>query len=343
MFKEHPASKRSVTKRKPVFGIGIGNWKIKSIEYSRNSIVGYTVPYHVHNDFLQITAEIGVIGGLLYLMIYLMPIYRIVIKLKDGVLDNLNLVYFLIISTIFKSLSGNHEISIQDLQNDASLFFKNIHKDDIDMFDSTFKDSAKTLKDWNIEYRVNVPKKGLCWLRSHSKPEKLDDGTIIWYGAVTDITNLKTIEIDKNKNEQLLLQQSKMAAMGEMLGNIAHQWRQPLSTISTAATGAKLQKEMDCLTDNELYSALTSINTSAQHLSSTIDDFRDFIKGERQQKRLAIKNLIEKFVHLIEASAKIHDIQVVLQIEEDFVIKSYENELLQCFMNLFNNSKDILF
>jgi len=85
----------------PVFGIGIGSWKIKSIEYSRNSIPGYTVPYHVHNDFLQITAEIGVIGGLLYLMIYLVPIYRIAIKLKDGVLDNLNLVYILIISAIF--------------------------------------------------------------------------------------------------------------------------------------------------------------------------------------------------------------------------------------------------
>ena len=84
----------------PVFGIGIGNWKIKSIEYSRNSIAGYTVPYHVHNDFLQISAEIGVVGGLLYLMIYLMPIYHIAIKLKDGVLDNLNLVYLLIISAI---------------------------------------------------------------------------------------------------------------------------------------------------------------------------------------------------------------------------------------------------
>ena len=109
--------------------------------------------------------------------------------------------HFLYVS---KGVEEIYEISIQDLQNDASLFFKNIHKDDIDMIDSTLKDSAKTLKDWNIEYRVNVPKKGLCWLNGHSKPEKLDDGTIIWYGAVTEITNLKTIEIDKNKNEQLL-------------------------------------------------------------------------------------------------------------------------------------------
>lgn len=85
----------------PIIGIGVGNWKIKSIQYAGDSVVGYTVPYHVHNDFLQIFAEIGIIGGLTYLMIYLIPIYRIVIKLKDRVLDNLNLIYLLIISAIF--------------------------------------------------------------------------------------------------------------------------------------------------------------------------------------------------------------------------------------------------
>ncbi len=95
----------------PVFGIGIGNWKIKSIEYAGNSVPGYTVPYHAHNDFLQITAEIGIIGGLLYLMIYLIPIFHTVKKLKDGVLDNLSLVYFLIISAIFVDSMLNFPIA----------------------------------------------------------------------------------------------------------------------------------------------------------------------------------------------------------------------------------------
>ena len=83
-----------------LLGIGIGNWKIKSIQYAGIQF-GYTVPYHVHNDFLQIFAEIGIIGGLTYLLIYLIPIYRIVIKLKDRALDNLNLIYLLIISAVF--------------------------------------------------------------------------------------------------------------------------------------------------------------------------------------------------------------------------------------------------
>lgn len=85
----------------PAFGIGVGNWKIKSIHYAGNTVNGYTVPYHTHNDFLQISAEIGVIGGIIYLMIYLIPIYRVLIKLKNKVLDNQNLVYLLIISAVF--------------------------------------------------------------------------------------------------------------------------------------------------------------------------------------------------------------------------------------------------
>ncbi len=85
----------------PIFGIGIGNWKIKSIDLAGQSVVGYTVPYHVHNDFLQISAEIGIIGGLFYLLIYMIPVYRLIIRCKDKVLDNLNLAYVLIISAIF--------------------------------------------------------------------------------------------------------------------------------------------------------------------------------------------------------------------------------------------------
>ena len=85
----------------PILGIGVGNWKIKSIEYAGNTVSGYTVPYQAHNDVLQITAEIGIIGGLLYLMIYLIPIYRILIEQNLKVLDNLNLVYLLIISAVF--------------------------------------------------------------------------------------------------------------------------------------------------------------------------------------------------------------------------------------------------
>ena len=80
------------------------------------------------------------------------------------------------------------------------------------------------------------------------------------------------------KQQKLLLQQSKMAAMGEMLQNIAHQWRQPLSLISTASTGLLVKKEMGIPTTiEEDIKILNTINDATQHLSETINAFRDFL------------------------------------------------------------------
>ena len=152
------------------------------------------------------------------------------------------------------------------------------------------------------------------------------------------------IEYEDNKRNQeyLLMQQSKMAAMGEMIGNIAHQWRQPLSVISTAATGSKIQKEMDCLTDNELYSALTSINTSAQHLSSTIDDFRDFFNPSNN--KISEFNISETFIKtltLVKAQFTAKNIEIIQNIEE-YQISSIQNELIQVLINILNNARDAL-
>ncbi len=153
--------------------------------------------------------------------------------------------------------------------------------------------------------------------------------------SIVDITTLK-------QQEEQLLQQAKLVSMGEMIGNIAHQWRQPLSVISTSASGIKVQKEYGILEDSFLFEACDSIDKNVQYLSQTIDDFRNFIKGDRVKKRFSIQELIDSFTHLIEASAKSHEIKIVQNIQKDFIFEGYENELKQCFMNIYNNSKDIL-
>ena len=87
-------------------------------------------------------------------------------------------------------------------------------------------------------------------------------------------------DITQNKQKEIsLAEQSKLASMGEMIGNIAHQWRQPLSVISTAATGMQLQKEFDLLKDADFYKICELINENVQYLSQTIDDFKNFIKN----------------------------------------------------------------
>ena len=154
--------------------------------------------------------------------------------------------------------------------------------------------------------------------------------------------SLKQQIIQNKQKDKILSEQSKMVAMGEMIGNIAHQWRQPLSVISTAATGIIIQKEYDILEKGNLVETCNTINDNAQYLSRTIDDFKNFIKGDRIKKVFSLKKGIESFLHLVESSVKNNQIEIVLDLEENIQIDGYENELTQCFINIFNNAKDAL-
>ncbi len=149
--------------------------------------------------------------------------------------------------------------------------------------------------------------------------------------------------VEKNRLQyQQMLQQTKLASMGEMIGNIAHQWRQPLSVISTGATGMQVQKQYGHLSDKEFDDTCTMIDKNAQYLSKTIDDFRNFIKGDRKKNNFNLKNNINSFINLVEGSIKSNDICIILNLQEDININGYENELTQCIINIYNNAQDIL-
>jgi signal transduction histidine kinase len=146
---------------------------------------------------------------------------------------------------------------------------------------------------------------------------------------------------EKNKQQHMLSQQAKMAAMGEMLGNIAHQWRQPLSVITTAATGMKLQKEFDALDDESFERAVDNITNSALYLSKTIDDFRNFFKSDKTEVSFDMEEIFDKVFKLMEGQFKTNDIIFIKKIEK---IKAFglENEFIQALINILNNSKDAL-
>jgi len=165
---------------------------------------------------------------------------------------------------------------------------------------------------------------------------KISKKFIIYRTKIED-ENGKIIE-----KERLLIRQSKMAAMGEMIGNIAHQWRQPLSAISASATGLKIQKELDNLSASELDSSLTAINDSVQYLSKTIDDFRSFLNpNNKERKSFMISNSLDKALNLVSSQFSAKEIEIIKDIE-DYELYSIENELVQVFINLLNNAKDIL-
>ena len=142
------------------------------------------------------------------------------------------------------------------------------------------------------------------------------------------------------KMEKDLMKSEKMAALGEMIANIAHQWRQPLSVISTGVTGMKVQKEYGLLSDEEFNKTCEAINDNTQYLSKTIDHFRDFIKGEKNKVEFNLRDNINSFLTLVESSIKMNNINIILDLDENIKINSYPNELLQCLFNIFNNAKD---
>jgi len=146
---------------------------------------------------------------------------------------------------------------------------------------------------------------------------------------------------DINTQQSILSQQSKMAAMGEMIGNIAHQWRQPLSTITTASTGMVLQKELGNLSDDFFFEASNKINASAQHLSKTIDDFRNFFSPNKVKTKFLLKNTFSTTLDLIQAQFRTKDIKIIKHIE-NIEIYAYENELIQALINILNNARDEL-
>jgi len=141
------------------------------------------------------------------------------------------------------------------------------------------------------------------------------------------------------QKENILKHQSKMAAMGEMIENIAHQWRQPLSVISTVATAAKLKKDLKMLDDKEFYETMDIINNSSQHLSNTIDDFRNFFSNDKEVSSFNINTPIDKVIYLINSKLKNRNIQVIKSSLEINIL-GLENEFIQVILNIINNSID---
>jgi len=152
-----------------------------------------------------------------------------------------------------------------------------------------------------------------------------------------DLTDIK-------QKEQMLSQSSKMAQMGEMIGNIAHQWRQPLSVITTAASGIKVKKEFDMLDDAELYKFLDSIDSNANHLSETIDTFRNFIKEKTILKEVIIQDRIDNALNIIDIRLKNQHINLINNIDYSNPIKVIIvlGELSQVIINIINNAIDVL-
>jgi signal transduction histidine kinase len=192
----------------------------------------------------------------------------------------------------------------------------------------------------NFIETITAKDKNIRTLNTSKVPLIDEKGEVIGIlGVVNDITVQLNTQKQIHLQEQLLIQQSKLASMGEMIANIAHQWRQPLSVISSSATGIKLQKELNILDDNSEIKALETINENAQYLSNTIDDFRDFFKKSKTKNIVNVNNLFEKTLKLILTRLKNKEIKIINNCS-NIEIETYASEMIQVIMNIINNAID---
>ncbi len=152
------------------------------------------------------------------------------------------------------------------------------------------------------------------------------------------------------KKDQVMMQQSRLAQLGEMISMIAHQWRQPLAAISSTVVSVKLKSALNKFdlskTDEQeaykryLNDNFEQIETYILTLSNTIDDFRNFYKSEKISTTFLVNDTLEKTLKIIESALTTDNITLIKKFNSKKSIQMYENELLQVFLNLIKNAQD---
>jgi len=227
------------------------------------------------------------------------------------------------------------DVEALNFDADYNNFLKFIHPKDRERVTSNYKNSIKNRNNYTIEYRINCKNNIIKNIEENCMHIYNKEHTIIkTIGTIQNITEMK-------KKDNLIYQQSKMASMGEMIENIAHQWRQPLSVISAATTGIKFKSTFDELKSEDIVITMDHISDSVQHLSQTINDFRDFFKTNKRKTSFLINKIFEKTFTLVTSQFKTEDITIIQNINE-VNFYGFENELIQVLINIINNARDEL-
>ncbi len=158
------------------------------------------------------------------------------------------------------------------------------------------------------------------------------------------LERLIDVEVEKNRQkDKIMFHQSKLALLGEMLNNIAHQWRQPLMEISSIFMPIQARLDFDMEIDRtELLEAINKLNKISKYMSNTIDDFKDFFATNKEKEYFKISEQINSSLSIMSSSLKSNNIMIDIIIKKNPSVCGYKNEYTQVLINLLSNAKDIL-
>ncbi|QOY54539.1 PAS domain S-box protein [Candidatus Sulfurimonas marisnigri] len=168
--------------------------------------------------------------------------------------------------------------------------------------------------------------------------------------VVRDITIENILKIERLVQENRFIEQSRLAQMGEMLSMIAHQWRQPLSAISSTVVNLQMKIELETFNleskesrdaySNYFFDRLVKIEDFVKTLTETIDDFRNFYKPNREPIEVTLQEVVTKALQIIKDSLKSDNVELICKYNSNIKIKTYSNEMMQVVLNILKNAQD---
>jgi PAS domain S-box-containing protein len=247
-----------------------------------------------------------------------------------------------------------------DAAADLGTLMAGVHPEDRDRLQQIPKDASRHEgpEVYSAEYRtIGIEDRKLRWLTMRGRV--LFDNAhrpVRLVGACLDISDivkaekalkdeiserLRAVE-ELGKQEQLLIRQGRLAAMGEMIGNIAHQWRQPLNTLALIVQELPTYYQRDLFTKEYLDASVTRAMQVINYMSKTIDGFRNFFGPDKDKENFKAGEVLIKTVSIVEAAFNELKLQIEVSAEEEIVISGYPNEFSQVVLNILMNAKDAL-
>jgi signal transduction histidine kinase len=169
---------------------------------------------------------------------------------------------------------------------------------------------------------------------------KMDEATRI-ISTQEEILSKKVEEL--TQKDKMLSVQSKQAVMGEMISMIAHQWRQPLSTVTLSISNLQVKKLLgDSPSYEDVEKVLENISNTVVYLSDTIDDFQTYFRPDKEISSVNINDLIEKSIAFVEPRLKKTEIEIKFFTQSKIIVQTYANEVIQVLLNIINNAVDEL-
>ncbi|RXJ81597.1 transporter substrate-binding domain-containing protein [Arcobacter sp. F2176] len=305
----------------------------------------------IYSNWIQTTVKektldykILIIILLITLFIVIGFIYRQIVlkKYNNELKKSYHNVQSIINSTLEAIIITENRICID--ANESALKLFNLSKDEMigldylefvsDEYKQKIKETFSSDSSEPFELNVVSSEKKIIPALGRGTNLKLND-RLIRISSIIDLSEVK------NK-EKLLIEQSKMAALGEMIGHIAHQWRQPLSVITTISSSWSIYNEIGKLNNTKVLKDSKQIIANANYLSQTIDDFRSFIKDADSSKEFDIKELMENLNRLISHSLHSSQVKFIFTNNLKKVVKGNQNQVLQALINIVNNAVDAL-